>query len=212
MKTLSIPSTITSIGNDVFIDSNKIESFEVDKHNENYHSENGTLYNKNMSTLVQYPIGKIDTIFSIPSTVVTIGNNAFKNSQYLQKIGMNKNIHSIGTSSFEGLTELRTLTIYSNLNYVGKNAFSKMSKLNTFVYLGTSLPECHENVFSENTKMKNVYAHSQYKGSTSFCEYSCKNIVISNGEYDYSMRYIVTNTNEMIIYGEGPKKFVAVQC
>ena len=69
----TIPSTILTINNQVFIGCSSLQTIIVDTNNPNYSSdENGVLYLKGMTTLIKYPNGKTETTYTIPSGVTTI--------------------------------------------------------------------------------------------------------------------------------------------
>ena len=135
--------------------------------------------------------------------ITKIGSYSFYGFTIFDSLHIPITVSSIGESAFEGVSKIRTITIYSNLNSVGKNAFGNMAMLNTFVYLGTTTPQCNEKIFSEGVLVNKVYANASYTGLTSFCQKECDNTIVTNGECGKRMKYITTNKNELIIYGEG---------
>ena len=147
LTTITIPSTVTLIGNNCFYGCSSLENILVDSNNTKYESENGILFRKDMKTIVKYPNGKQETNYTIPESVTIINDYAFEGNEILQTIEINQNIQTIGISAFEGMTKIRSLTFYSNINSIGSKSFSNMTLLNTIVYLGTQPPSCGENVF-----------------------------------------------------------------
>ena len=77
LTSVSIPNSVTSIGDGVFGECDSLTSINVDIGNQYYSSLDGNLYDKNQTLLIQYAIGKKDTSFSIPNSVTSIGNGAF---------------------------------------------------------------------------------------------------------------------------------------
>jgi len=77
LSTVDISSSVTSIGNAAFAGCKKLQSINVDEANSEYCSIDGVLFNKAQTTLVQYPLGKEDTLYAIPNTVTTIGSMSF---------------------------------------------------------------------------------------------------------------------------------------
>ena len=75
---VTIGNGVTSIGSSAFSSCSCLANISVDVNNEYYSSLDGNLYDKNQTTLIQYAIGKTNTHFVIPSTVTSIGNNAFE--------------------------------------------------------------------------------------------------------------------------------------
>lgn len=77
LTTVYIPSSVISIGNSAFGGDHSLQSINVDEANPNYSSLDGVLFNKDQTTLLQYPLGKECAQYVIPNTVTTIGVMAF---------------------------------------------------------------------------------------------------------------------------------------
>jgi hypothetical protein len=82
----------------------------VDNANTAYSSENGVLFNKSKTTLIQYPIGNTNTSYTIPNSVTAIGNNAFSNSSGLTSVTIGSSVTTIGTNAFYDCSGLDTIT------------------------------------------------------------------------------------------------------
>ena len=76
LSSVTIPNSVTYIGNDAFFDCSNLTDINVESTNSKYSSENGVLFNKDKTTIICYPAGKTDTIYTIPNTVTSIGSNA----------------------------------------------------------------------------------------------------------------------------------------
>ena len=63
-----------------------VDEFRVNQENSAYTSDNGILYDKNMTTLINYPAGKADSVYEIPETVTTILTGAIEVTNTLEKI------------------------------------------------------------------------------------------------------------------------------
>lgn len=77
LKSMNIPASLTSIGDKTFEDCRGLTEFVVDSKNTVYCSENGVLYSKDKTVLVQYPSAKDAAEFTLPAEVNTIGLTAF---------------------------------------------------------------------------------------------------------------------------------------
>ena len=78
LASVTIGNSVTSIGEGAFSGCTSLESITVDENNQNYSSdERGTLFNKDKTTLIQYPIGNSATSYQIPDSVTSIGDYAF---------------------------------------------------------------------------------------------------------------------------------------
>ncbi|MBR5959287.1 MAG: leucine-rich repeat domain-containing protein [Salinivirgaceae bacterium] len=75
VTSITIPESVASIGEGVFASCSKLESISVNPNNSYYTSEDGVLYNKDKTVLINYPAGKAGT-YTIPESVTSIGCNA----------------------------------------------------------------------------------------------------------------------------------------
>lgn len=94
-NTVSIPASLLVIGDGAFANM-FVSAFIVDENNPNYASVDGVLYDKNITTLINYPADKRNTLFDIPNTVTTIRKDAVEVTNTLEKI-----VIPASVSSFE---------------------------------------------------------------------------------------------------------------
>jgi hypothetical protein len=82
------------------------------------------LYNKNKTTLVQYPAGKTNTSFTIPA-VTSIGRKAFYNCPSLANVTIPASVTSIGEYAFGSCNNLISVTFAtgSNITNFEEDAF-----------------------------------------------------------------------------------------
>jgi hypothetical protein len=96
---VTIGNSVMSIGNGTFAFCSSLTSIVVDASNTTYSSQNGVLYNKDMTTLITYPGGKSGG-FTIPSSVTSIGNCAFYYCTSLTSVTIPDSVTSIGYGAF----------------------------------------------------------------------------------------------------------------
>jgi len=111
------------------------------------------LYNKAKTTLIQYPEGKTGTNFSIPNSVTSIGNSAFKGCTNLTWLGINK-VTSIEVEAFKSCTSLTSIFIPNSVTYIGDYAFDKCTSLTSVTFAsGSNIPNANfgNNVFPEGS-------------------------------------------------------------
>lgn len=77
ITSIAIPSSIENIENEALLGCTMLIKINVDTYNNNYESKDGVLFNKNATKLIQYPMGKIDEKYEIPSSVIKIEDYAF---------------------------------------------------------------------------------------------------------------------------------------
>ena len=123
LTSITIPASVTTIGNSVFGGCTNLTSILVDSENPNYSSDNGVLFNKDKTTIIQYPSGKTETSYTIPNSVTSIGNYAFSNCTDLTSIIIPNSVTCIGGSAFSGCTGLTSIIIPNSVTSIGDYAF-----------------------------------------------------------------------------------------
>ena len=100
--------------------------------NTTHKSQDGVLYNASMTTLLQYPAGKTDTRFTVPSTVTHIEHSAFAECSNLTSVTLPSNLQYIAAYSFYNCTSLTgNLEIPSTVTNIGRAAFGR-TKITSF--------------------------------------------------------------------------------
>jgi hypothetical protein len=129
LTSIVIPNSVKSIGKEVFYKCYRLTSIDVDGNNTVYRSEDGVLFNKSKTTLIQYPYGKIDTNYSVPNSVTTIGDCAFEDCTNLISVTIGNNVTIIGNSAFAKCSSLISVNIPNSVTTIGDDAFYYCSSL-----------------------------------------------------------------------------------
>ena len=138
LTSITIPYSVNGISEEVFSGCTSLVNIEVDKNNSKYKSIDGNLYSKDGKTLIQYAVGKQDISFTVPNSVTTIYNGAFRGCTGLTSIEIPDGVTSIGNNStFNGCTNLTSVTIGNSITSIAAWAFSDCTNLTSINYSGT---------------------------------------------------------------------------
>ena len=154
-----IPYSITSIGVSIFQNCSSLTNIIVDSLNQNYSSLNDVLFNKLQTTLLQYPLGKNQTSYTIPSSVTTIDISSFNGANILNNIIIPDSVNTINDYAFIFCTSLINITIPYNVIFIGNYAFLGCTSLTsiTFNQLTSTNVSFGSSVFTNDTLLENVY-------------------------------------------------------
>jgi hypothetical protein len=150
-KSIIIPSWITSIGSASF--AGCTASITVDESNHFYSSMDGILFNKTHTELVQCTDFK--TTYTVPSSVISIGNCAFVDCYKLTEIIIPPSVKSIAYGAFVNCTGLQTLIIPSSVTFIDNQAFERCSGLKS-VTISSSITSISAGVFTDCSGLTEV--------------------------------------------------------
>ena len=103
-----------------------------------FFSENGVLFNKAKTTLIQYPAGKTDANYNIPNSVTSIGVDAFASSNSLTSIVIPNSVVSIGSNAFQECIGLTSVTIPNSVTSIESMAFFGCNSLAEIINYATT--------------------------------------------------------------------------
>jgi uncharacterized protein YjdB len=105
IKDITIPSSVEYVDTSIFY-RGLIENINVDINNRFYKSIDGVLFNKNMDTLISYPMGNSRTAYSLPDGVNTIALNAFATTIYNEPAPLSEIYIPSSVNSIEDIRSL----------------------------------------------------------------------------------------------------------
>lgn len=136
LTSVTIPASVTSMGVSVFKNCSKLTAISVDAANTNYCDVDGVLFNKNKTTIIQYPKGKSGTSYAIPSGVEKIEERCFEGCNLLESVTLPESVTDIGMRAFSNCVKLATVSGGENVKNIGDLAFYECTHLSTFTMPG----------------------------------------------------------------------------
>ncbi len=123
VQRLVIPNNIVNIHHEAFCICRKLNEIIVNDDSEYFSSLDGVLYNKNQTSLICYPNGKIDFNFIIPDTVEVIESRAISCNRYLYCVYIPDGVKEIGDYAFAASFMLKEVWIPASVEKIGIGAF-----------------------------------------------------------------------------------------
>ncbi|MBE6647786.1 MAG: hypothetical protein E7611_09170, partial [Ruminococcaceae bacterium] len=164
ISNISIPANTTSIGIGAFADCWALIQISVEDGNSAYKSVSGVLYTENGVTLVQYPTGKADSYFDIPTTTAIVGPYAFYGNRNLNTVYINC-VESIQEYAFGYCEHITYISPgYGDLIEIADNAFFNCMSLSEF-NITDGVTSIGTSAFEGCICLKEIYV---YSGNTSY--------------------------------------------
>jgi hypothetical protein len=155
LTNINIPSSLTFICDWAFSGCKNLTSITVDSRNPKYASIDGVLFDKDKTYIIQYPGGKKEDTYSIPSSVTSIGWFAFSGCENLTSINIPSSVTSIGDSAFSDCINLTSINIPSSVTEIGYHAFAGCINL-TSINIPSSVTEIGEGTFDNCENLTSV--------------------------------------------------------
>ena len=207
LQSVTIPSSVTSIDSDAFYNCSSLQSVTIPSSVTSIDSSAfskcyPSLYNKHILNVynpnsvynvVEVETDKVSSKFvnsvTIPSSVTTIGGNAFQSCYSLQSVTIPSSVTTIKNSAFKSCQSLQSLTIPSSVTTIGEGTFMECQSLQSL-----TIP-------SSVTTIKNAAFQSCYSLQSVSIPSSVSKISAQTFENCYSLQSV--NIPESVTYIDG---------
>ena len=134
LTSITIPDSVTSIGDWAFLGCTGLTSIVVKEGNSKYIAKDNCLIDTSTSTLV---LGCKTSVIPNDGSVTSIGDGAFYNCRRLTSVTIPDSVTSIGSSAFSDCSRLTSVTIGNKVTSIDVYAFSGCSGLKRINFNGT---------------------------------------------------------------------------
>jgi hypothetical protein len=137
LSVLTIPCNVKNIGFGI-VKNSSVSQINVDYRNTSYSSENGILYNKDKTLVIECPTKKSGVV-TINNNTLRVGDGAFDGCSLLTAIVFSGNLEEIGAGAIFDCISLSELTIPSSVTRIEKYAVAFCYSLKNVYLLGNTV-------------------------------------------------------------------------
>ena len=156
LTSVSIPDSVIKIGDNAFYRCDNLTQINVAPQNTKYLSEDGVLFNKEMTELILYPPQKKDTSYSVPNGVVNM-INAFGSCPYLERISIPGTVTGLNGSSFVLCAKIKSIDVDPANPSFSSDKYGALYDKNKTVLLMIPYGLCTESFYLPDTT-EEIYA------------------------------------------------------
>ena len=144
LKSIAIPKNVNYVSGGSFCGCESLEEITVDEENQFYTVVDNVLFEKDKSVLIKYAPAKKEKSYSVPSGVVEISYDVFRDSSSLESVEIPEGVESIYGSAFENCKSLKSVALPQSLENLVFSVFENCTALTSIVIPKKvkSLPAC----------------------------------------------------------------------
>lgn len=133
LKILNIPKSVKSKEERTLYLCYSLTDINVDGENEIFASVDGVLFDKKLTTLIQYPISNKSSSYRIPEGVEKIEYAAFRDNINLESVYFPDSVITIGDDAFSGCSDLKNISLPSAITEINDSTFMNCSSIESIV-------------------------------------------------------------------------------
>ena len=112
LKSIHIPASVTSIGRGGIAGITMLDTITIDSNNQQYSSTDDVLFTSDKINLLTYPMNKPGNKYVVPNSVTNLSDLSFLGVKQLTEINLPNSINSIGSNAFYNALLLKKVYIY----------------------------------------------------------------------------------------------------
>jgi hypothetical protein len=179
VASITVPASVTNLADGAF-ESCHAQRVFINEENPALTIEDGVLFNKSKTDLIQYIAGRKGSSYTIQANVTRIRDKAFSGCDGLKSITIPDSVKSIGDEAFSGCDGLTSITIPANIKSIGVEAFFYCTGLKS-ITISDSVKSIGDEAFSNCRGLKSITIPASVKsiGDEAFSDcYALKSITI----------------------------------
>ena len=122
LTTVTLPAHVVTLGGSVFFYCQNMTEINVDEDNQCFCSDDGVLFNKAKTTLIEFPCAKSGDYIA-PESVERIGVRAFQSCENVTSVALPASVNYIGDTAFCSCYSLETVNIPDGVKKIDHNTF-----------------------------------------------------------------------------------------
>ena len=155
LVTVAIPKTVETFGIGAFASCHSLTDINVDAENAKYIDIDGVVYDRAMTTLIEYPAGNARTSYTLADGIVTVGQYAFCGSWNLQRVTLSQTVETVDEYAFYDCRGITSYTLSDVLTYIKRYAFAMNSSLRSMA-MPDSLMQISNYAFIQDWSLSSV--------------------------------------------------------